>query len=461
MSNPLTLNTMKKIYIIVVLLLTGMMAEAQTSVWEGKRRLWTRGEGTEDSPFLIETADNLAFLSYMVNKGVDTHGVYFELTTDIDLNGSEDNPWIPIGMGNRWFADDGCDRIVDPTYKENYFSGHFDGGGHRIYNLYVDGLDYAGLFGCISSWYNDGSGVRNISIENGYVSGRYCGGIVGECEGIVVITNCLNNAEIVGTEIAGGIVGKGGRAIRNCSNSGHITSGDIAGGIAGSQTNEISECFNTGDIVVNGRSAGGIMGRKSGGQLIIVNCYNRGDLSGSAENGIGGLAGIAFSHSSDIRNCYNVGSITNDGGNTGGLFGNDQVGSFDNVYYLNTCGGWGPGWNRTAEEMRDPAFVGMLNRDTDVWGFDEDNINDGYPILTGTLMTIEETATGMMSVYPNPAKGSFKVEGSGWLAVSNMLGQTVYETAVEAEALVTLPAGVYLLRLTDGKTSTTTKVVVY
>ena len=111
--------------------------------------------------------------------------------------------------------------------------------------------------------------------------------------------------------------------------------------------------------------------------------------------------------------------------------------------------------------MRDPAFVVALNRDTDVWGFDEDNINDGYPILTGTLMTIEETATGMMSVYPNPAKGSFIVEGTGWLSICNLLGQTVYENAVEVRTEVALPEGIYLLRLNDGKATTTTKVVVY
>ena len=38
---------MKKIYIIITLLMTGMIAEAQTSVWNGSRRLWTNGEGTE------------------------------------------------------------------------------------------------------------------------------------------------------------------------------------------------------------------------------------------------------------------------------------------------------------------------------------------------------------------------------------------------------------------------------
>lgn len=452
---------MKKIYIIITFLLTGMIAEAQTSVWNGSRRLWTNGEGTESNPYLIESAENLAFLSYMVNKGIDTHGLYFALTTDIDLNGSEDQPWFPIGMGNRWFADDGCERIICETFQENIFSGHFDGGGHSIYNLYVDGLDYAGLFGRITNWYTEGSTIENVNIESGYVNGTYSGGIVGECVGIVNIANCLNNAEIRGSESAGGIVGKGGKTIHKCSNSGRISSTYITGGIAGSQAKEITECFNTGDITVNGQTAGGILGKKGGGQIIIVNCYNSGDLSGSAEYGIGGIAGIVSSNSTNISNCYNVGNVTNDGGNTGGLFGYEDVGYINNVYYLNTCGGWGPGGIRTSEEMRDPAFVNILNLNTDVWGFDENNINDGYPILTGTLMSTEETVANTMSVYPNPAKSSFTVEGKGLLSITNVLGQTILEQPMEEMLVVTLPEGIYLLRLTDGNTSATQKIIVY
>ena len=446
---------MKKIYIIVVLLMTGMMAEAQTSVWNGNRKLWTNGEGTENSPFLIESAENLAFLSYMVNKGIDTKGLYFALTTDIDLNGSEDQPWFPIGMGNRWFSDDGCDRIIDPIYKDNNFSGHFDGGGHSIYNLYVDGLDYAGLFGRISSWYNEGATIENVNIESGYIYGKYCGGIVGECDGVVNVTNCLNNAEIVGTEAAGGIVGQGGKTIRNCSNSGRITSSYIAGGIAGAQVKEITECFNTGDITVDGLAAGGILGKKGGGQFIIYNCYNRGDISGSATNGIGGIAGIASSNATDIRNCYNAGSLTNNGGDCGGLFGYITSGHIDNVYYLNTCGGLGAGTSMTAEEMRDPAFVSLLNHDTNVWGFDEDNINDGYPILTGTLMTIDETTDNMMSVYPNPVKNLLSLrfkDGAEPESVElyDLAGRMVgtRHNGLESIDMSPMSSGVYLLGVT-------------
>lgn len=453
---------MKKLYIIIALLMVGMIAEAQTSVWNGSRRLWTNGEGTESNPYLIESAEHLAFLSYIVNKAIDTKGLYFKLTTDIDLNGSEDQPWFPIGMGNRWYADDGCDRIVDPAFKDNVFSGHFDGGGHSIYNLYVNGLDYAGLFGRINSWTNEGATIENVNIESGYINGTYSGGIVGECVGIVFITNCKNSAEIIGTTAAGGIVGSGSKAIRNCNNTGHITSASKAGGIAGLQAKAITECFNTGDIAIEGELAGGIIGQFSSGLIVIKNCYNTGNLSGHATNGMGGIAGFIAGHSSEVTNCYNVGSLTNGGGATGGLFGNSDTNcTSSNVYYLNTCGGWGPGTNKTAEEMRDPSFVDMLNYDTDVWCFDTDNVNDGYPILEGNTMSTIETAATLMDVYPNPARSNFTVEGTGLLTITNVLGQKVMEKTIEERYIVTLPEGVYLLRLTDGNLSTTKKVVVY
>ena len=454
---------MKKIYIIISLLMVGMIAEAQISVWNGNRRLWTRGEGTESNPFLIESAGNLAFLSYIVNKGIDTHGLYFELTCDIDLNGSEDQPWFPIGMGNRWFSDDGCDRIVESFFDvNNVFSGHFDGGGHSIYNLSVDGLDYAGLFGRISNWYNEGATIENIIIESGYINGAYSGGIVGECQGLVFITNCSNNAEIIGTTVAGGIVGFGSKAIRNCNNTGHINGVAKVGGIVGAQAKEITESFNSGDITLDGDIAGGIIGSSSSGIVIIKNCYNTGNLSGHASNGMGGVAGNIVGHSSEILNCYNVGSLSNEGGATGGILGNSSSNcTTENIYYLNTCGGWGTGTNKTAEEMRDPAFVDMLNNNTDVWSFDVNNINDGYPILEGNTVSTIETKATTMAVYPNPTKADITVEGTGLLTITNVLGQKVMEKAIKERCIITLPEGLYLLRLTDGNASATRKVVVY
>ena len=450
---------MKKIYIMVMLLMMSIMVEAQTSVWNGSRRLWTRGEGTKNAPYLIESAEQLAFLSYAVNKGIAMNELYFKLTTDIDLNGSEDLPWIPIGLGDRWFSDDGCERFIDPSYSPIYFSGHFDGDGHSIYNLYVGGGEFVGLFGLVAG---TSSSIENVSIENGYVNGNNSGGIIGKCTGYDTnITNCHNNAEIIGLEAAGGIIGYGGGVIRYCSNTGSITSSATAGGIAGFQAKEIAECFNTGAVTINGQTGGGIIGRKVSGTINIRNCYNIGSISGNASYGIGGIAGVLLGNGNDIRNCYNVGNVSNEGENIGALFGNNVDGIVENIYYLNTCGGWGTGMDKTAEEMRDPTFVDLLNNETNVWSYDNDNINDGYPILGGDPLSSAETTTATMAVYPNPAKSNFTVEGTGLLTVTNVLGQKVLEISIEETLVVTLPEGIYLLTLTNGDTASTRKIIIY
>ena len=445
---------MKKIYILIMFALTGIMAEAQTSVWDGGRKLWTRGEGTENSPYLIESAENLAFLSYMVNKGFDTQDLYFVLTTDIDLSGNEDRQWIPIGLGNKCFNEDGCDRGTVSNYFniDNSFRGHFDGGGHKIYNLYIDGGNLAGLFGTVGI----GSEIQNISIESGYIrNAKIGGGIVGKCDSNANITKCMNHADISGDQI-GGIVGYGGGKISRCVNSGNIKGNSGAGGISGFLAMEISECYNTGNVISYG-GGGGIIGT-SQRSTTIMNCYNTGNINGSGQ-GTGGIGGIV--KKGLVKNCYNVGIVTNDQGNNGGIVSNGFQGTEENNYYLNTCGGEGIGTAMTETEMRDPSFVTTLNSDTEVWGYDEDNLNDGYPILITIDFSINETTDPSMSIYPNPTSGNFTVEGAGRLIVFNILGQKMMEQNIDQQTIITLPKGIYLLKLTNGNMSTTKKAIVY
>ena len=76
-------------------------------------------------------------------------------------------------------------------------------------------------------------------------------------------------------------------------------------------------------------------------------------------------------------------------------------------------------------------------------------------------MSTEETVVNTMSVYPNPAKSSFTVEGTGLLSITNVLGQTVMEKPIEEMSIITLSEGIYLLRLTEGNSTVTKKVIVY
>ena len=59
---------MKKITKIIAAMALSVMLSglsmAQVSVWDGSAEPWTHGSGTEEDPYLIESAANLAWMSY-------------------------------------------------------------------------------------------------------------------------------------------------------------------------------------------------------------------------------------------------------------------------------------------------------------------------------------------------------------------------------------------------------------
>ena len=450
---------MKKIYIIIALVLLGNFAMAQTSVWQGGREMWTRGEGTEDSPFLIENAEQLAMLSYVVNKGYVMHDLYFKLTTDIDLNGSEDQPWTPIGSA--YYFEDGCERRTE--FAEYYFNGNFDGDGHAVSNIFVDSKSYAGLFGLVHAYDTLPISIKNIRIVSGHIKGEVTGSIVGMVSSgsQVMIFDCTNYAEIYGGK-AGGIVGQGGN-VKRCNNKGKVTAEYSAGGIAGSDS-RIEQSYNTGDVISEGAIAGGIVGVDVG-RGNIENCYNTGSVTALAEGkveakGCGGILGVGNNTLDGIRlhNCYNVGDIDGLDGFTGGVVGQGVgMDSVSNCYFLNTCGAQGLGIAMDEDVMRTPDFVATLNDNTDVWAMDEGNHNFGFPILNGLDMAVGEVRGDGLAVYPNPTQGTLRIESGHieQIEVFNMLGVKVMQCNLHCYDgtatldVSTLTDGLYLLRVTD------------
>ena len=77
----------------------------------------------------------------------------------------------------------------------------------------------------------------------------------------------------------------------------------------------------------------------------------------------------------------------------------------------------------------------------------------------GDLSGDVTNATGL-KVWPNPNNGTFTVEGEGRLKVFNLLGQTVIDRDLDGKLTLTLPSGMYLIRLVNGTINETRKVVV-
>ena len=384
---------------LVMMAMLPMNMKAQVSVWDGTYSPWTNGTGTEADPFLIENAQQLAYLAYRVNNGLDAagghvsnHDLYYKLMTDVDLNGREDFQWTPIGY---WIS------------NTNYYSfgGHFDGNNHTISGLYINSsANRVGFFG-----YTDGATILNLSVSGDTVAttGQYAGGIVGYSSSLT-ITNCNNVGNISSALSCGGIVGYnyyGALTITNCYNVGNISSSTSScGGIVGYNyygALTITNCNNVGNISSAASSCGGIVGYNYymySSSLTITNCYNVGNISSAAS--CGGIMGNSYHNGAlTITNCYNVGNISSS--YSGGIVGNGTA-HVTNCFYLDTCAAnntYG-GLPMTAEVMRTPEFVEMLNNGSCAWEQDvAPQVNNGYPILTMMIQdAYTEPATDLTAV---------------------------------------------------------------
>lgn len=271
---------MKKFYFLSVMMLIVMavmlpqkMVAQPVSEWDGTSAIWTRGSGTEADPYLIETAQNLAWISEMVNNGVTTYnGVWFKLTSDLNMRNIA---WVPIGNSTT-----------------NCFCGKFDGDNHFIDSISVTvNYTYKGLFGITGG----GFCCENLGVNtNMLYTTNYSGGIVGYINGAnTVIKHCYNTGTHYGT-YAGGIVG-----FNNAS------------GV------QIIFCYNASTGTIGGHYSGGIIGNNSGA-ISIYHCYNEAAISSSTSTSTsssysysGGIVAYNYTSSSvTIIDCFNNGSIT-------------------------------------------------------------------------------------------------------------------------------------------------------
>ena len=277
---------------------------------EGELPTGMTGKGTEAEPFVLKTAEHLAWFREFVNEGnmeacakiaddvkeIDMSTVCHKADTEKQVT---ELSWIPIG-----------------TSYTNRYQGTFDGNGKTISNLYIINAasDYVGFFG-----YAEKGSIKNITFDNAKVkSTAKCTGILAGFKELCIIEKIktLANCSVEGKDGVGGIAGMASGDIGNCENHAMVNGANYVGGIVGNYRESgksIISCANYGVVTGTGNRVGGIAGNFGSGT--IQNCANYGDITGA--DIVGNLIGDGYI--CNLNNVLGTGNVTATSRNPAGL----------------------------------------------------------------------------------------------------------------------------------------------
>lgn len=227
------------------------------------------GEGTEDSPYLLYTAEDLVKVSELCREVTsdDATPTYFKLMANINLAGID---WNPI-------------NTLDPYAKKVDFNGN----GKTISNLHSSFARYPSLFGVLFGE------VYDLKIADAVIEGELASGIVGGYAG----TNAkfAHSAKATNVHVTGTV-------------SVTTTSLDGVGGLFGRICNtRISRC--SANVTVNsaGGQVGGIVGNMDSGDCSITDCFSQGLINcptNSQRNA--GIVGCIKPRGGVVENCISL-----------------------------------------------------------------------------------------------------------------------------------------------------------
>ena len=477
--------------LLAAMMLSLVIVSTSAAAWDGTSASTAlEGDGSAVTPYLVKSAEDLAFLAKSVNEGTTYEGKYITQTADIDLGGKA---WKAIG---------------DNT---NSFMGIYDGKGHEIKDFtYTVVNAFAGFFGCVKSTEANQAGILNLNLsgkvnawEFTAASDTFVGGLAGKLEGKagknVVVANCVVDVDIdVTTPVVTDkkfvdVGGFGGwNAYVSVVNSEY--KGDIkvvsdgrylmVGGFLGITYNDIviENSVFSGSIDINAKmagmyaTAGGFIGRRNGAanrscviknsvcsgsvnavstglayasgfvahafnantrNLTIENCANTGKIHGETVTEgssayAGGMIGYENVGYVTVKNCVNKGEVTAAGVNKamlpGGILGVSNFANKTSKYDGNTSTGNVVGWtNATAE---------LVTNSVD---------NADVAVVDAAIKAIEDTQKATKSVTINGTAYNYVVETEAPVVPETpSTPNTGDVTSVIVLALVAVAAGAVL-----------------
>lgn len=295
-----------------------------------------RGTGTESNPYIIATAEQLDYFSYVINyQNSQYNTAYYKLANDIYYNDITNcSEWGKNSITGDMYCPE---NIWEPAGIElnnntqNSFKGTFDGNGYSIFGLFVlDTKDYAGFIGNAEN-----AVIRNLGIENSYIQtkGNYAGALVG----MFSSTNTKT---------------------------------------------EIYCCFTRDNIIISGGYAGGLAGQiitiTPNSTINITNCYSSDSyVEITTDDYLGGFSGLIKTNgtSTILKYCYTNNSIytTLSECSCGGFSGDILKSTSGNIsvdcsYYLKT-------YDYYSYFGEDPYYGSPINT-VNITGVLEENFKD-------------------------------------------------------------------------------------
>lgn len=326
-------------------------------------------EAGAGSRITINNAQDLRNLSEYTAAGMNTEGVTFQQTADIDCTAVTMGAIGQAKKGDVYIDEWGDEEV---SYTINYFMGSYEGGDRHVSNLNLyetDSNGYQRILGLFGYTYQ--AEISGLNIDSVQITEKEMdfddfddpvllrvGIFVGEA-GETTIKNCNNYADLSGKywSLSGinSILGWGSQ-ISDCINHGDLSGADlgyvcgIAGNSYGSYRDEenISHCENKGNLSKAGTGVGITESGKvsdciNSGSITgctysygiteyakgnMVNCKNEGDIS--AKMSAAGITNVTW-YDSLIDRCHNSGTITTENSGYGYAAGICAAGDYTTI----------------------------------------------------------------------------------------------------------------------------------
>ena len=311
------------------------------------------GEGTKESPYLINTLDELKMMRASLVHGKT---LYYKLVNSIDMTSVEN--WEPLNWEDPYdcgIVFDGNGQTLSNLKSNNKTYAGFAGVLYgELYNVTFDNAQITNDHNCgvIGGYIGTGGKpgyVHDIIVKNSTVSltpnskgNSYddiaCGGLASNakeariegCEVHIDVVNTTNSS--AHKNATGGIVGKTNgtdNTIKKLNFTGSVKSEyeKYTGGIVGWQVDSdvnIENCTVNATITSGAERVGGIVGYFQGGTISGCTVKGKVEQTGELEN-TGGIAGIV-SQKSIIEKCIVEASVISKGRMIGGILGQAENG---------------------------------------------------------------------------------------------------------------------------------------